>query len=413
MRKPLALGVTLIAAAVALTGCGSSGGTTTNPSGSTSAPADAGTITLWVDSNREPALRSVAEQFKADTGVTVELTIKENTTLVDDFINQARTGTGPDAIVVAHDNLGKLVQNGVVAPVELGATANDLEEVAVQAFTLGGQTYGVPYSTESLGLIRNTAMVSSAPATWDEMLTAAKATGATQPIAVGMDSAASASPYNLYPFQQSFGALVFPLAADGSYDPSKLAMGGEAGANFARWLAAQSQSGAININISNDIAKAQFSNGETPFIVTGPWNIADFKTAGIKYAIDPLPSAGGQAAGPFVGVQGFAMSAQAKNTVATQRFLVEYLGSESVQTALYETGNRPPANKAALAAAQSDPDTAAWGKVSATGVPMPNVPAMGGVWTDWGAAEAAIISGQSTDPAATWQTMVDKIDSGL
>lgn len=418
MRKPLGVGVTLIAAALTLTACGNGGTTTADPTTSTSAsvppaassaPADAGSITIWVDSNREPVLKPIAEQFKADTGVTVNLTVKDNSKIVDDFITQAPTGTGPDAIAVAHDNIGKLVQNGVIAPIELGSKAGDFEDVAVKGFTLDGKVYGVPYSTESLGLIRNKAMAATAPTTWDELIAASTAANAEQAVLIGMDSVASASPYNLYPFQTSFGAPVFEQAADGSYDSSKLAMGGEAGAAFATWLKTQSDAGHININISNDIAKEQFTTGKSPFFVTGPWNIADIKAAGIDYAIDPLPSAGGQTAAQFVGVQGFAMSAKAANTVATQKFLVEYLGGEEAQTALYKLGNRPPANSAALEAAKADADTAQWGIVSANGVPMPNVPAMGSVWEDWGATEAAIISGKSTDPAADWEAMVTAI----
>ena len=83
-----------------------------------------------------------------------------------------------------------------------------------------------------------------------------------------------------------------------------------------------------------------------------------------------------------------------------------------MQTALYKVGNRAPALTASFTAAQSDADVAAFGKVGASGVPMPNVPAMDNVWSDWGKAEAAIIKGDA-NPAGTWQAAVDAIQKKI
>lgn len=419
MRKFLAVTATVAASALALTACGSNtpgtGASSAAPSGSKSAStaAAAGAITMWVDSNREPALKTVAEQFKKDTGVTVNLVIKENSKIVDDFITQAPSGQGPDAIISAHDNVGKMVQNGVIAPVELGNTKASYQEVAVKGFTYGGKTYGVPYATENLALIRNTKLAAAAPKTWDEAVAAGKASKAQFPILVGGDDATKASAYNLYPLQMSFNAPVFGTDVNGSYDPSKLTMGGTNGANFAKWLSAQAKAGIFKLSITNDVAISEFAAGKSPYIVTGPWNVQKIKDAKIAYSIEAIPSAGGQVAAPFVGVQGFVMSAYSKNTVATQKFLVEYLGTEKVQTELFKIGNRAPANKAAFEAAKSDKDVAAFGAVAAAGVPMPNVPAMNGVWADWGNALTQIVDQKAADPAATWQTMVTTLETKL
>lgn len=413
MRKLFTLGATLaVAGTLALSACGG-GGSTTTTTPSESAPADSGKIVLWVDSNREPVLAPVAEQFKADTGVSVELVVKDNSKIVDDFTTQAPSGQGPDAIITAHDNIGKMVQNGVIAPLELGTSAADLQEVAVKAFTYEGQVYGVPYSIENLALIRNTDLAPTAPATWDEAVAAGQSAGKTFPILVGGDDPTKASAYNLYPFQQSFGAPVFELAADGSYDATKLGMGGENGKAFAAWLDAQAKAGILKLSITNDVAIGEFVAGNSPFIVTGPWNLDKVKTAGINYAIDPIPAAGPNPSAPFVGVQGFAMSAYSKNEVAVQKFLTEYIAAEDTQTALYKDGNRAPANKAAFEAAKADPDVAAFGAVGATGVPMPNVPAMNGFWADWGNAETEIVDQRTADAAGTWDAMVAALQSKL
>lgn len=418
------LGLTgLAAGAVALSACGSNSSTTSSSSTSTSTSvttpstsgsggaADAGAITVWIDSNRQPVLKPVAAQFKQDTGVTVNLVVKDFAKINDDFITQAPTGKGPDAIVAAHDGTGRLVENGVVAPLELGDTSAFLP-VAVQGFTYEGKVYGVPTSIENIAIVRNTALASSTPKTFDEMIAAGKqavaAGKAKYPFLVGLDAKAS-DPYHLYPFQASFGAPVFARNSDGTYDPSKLAMSGANGDKFAAWLKREGAAKVLNLNISADIAKGQFLAGAAPFFITGPWNIPDIKAKGIKYAIDPIPTAGGQAATPFVGVQGFLMSAKSNNPIATQKFLVEYLGSEKVQTALFKVGLRAPANKAAYAAAKSDADVAAFGAVGEKGVPMPNVPAMAQVWADWGATQAQLIGGKAADPTRAWESMCTSI----
>ena len=48
--------------------------------------------------------------------------------------------------------------------------ADGFSEVAVQAFTYEGQTYGLPYAVENIALVRNTDLVPDAPATFEEMV---------------------------------------------------------------------------------------------------------------------------------------------------------------------------------------------------------------------------------------------------
>ena len=141
-RRAFTLSMSGAIAAFALTACGGSG---SNSGSSSSATGSAGgssssedltkggatTITMWVDQNRQEPLQAVAEDFKEDTGITVELVVKDNSTMKDDFITQNPTGEGPDVIVGAHDWIGSLVQNGTIEPLELGERAGDFVESSV------------------------------------------------------------------------------------------------------------------------------------------------------------------------------------------------------------------------------------------------------------------------------------------
>jgi arabinogalactan oligomer/maltooligosaccharide transport system substrate-binding protein len=401
-RSLMMTGAMAAATAIVLSGCAAA---------EPEAPVFEGSLTVWVDADRAGVLEDIAAQFEEERGVTVELVTKDFGAVRDDFITQAPTGNGPDIIVGAHDWLGKLVQNGVVAPLELGDKAGEFQEVAITAMSYEGQNYGLPYSVENIAMLRNVDLAPDVPATFDDLIAAGEASGAEYPFLVGLDPAA-ADPYHLYPLQASFGAPVFEITADGTYDPTALALGNEGGEAFAIQLAEWGAAGILNTNISGDIAREEFVAGKSPFFLTGPWNLPAIQEAGINYSIDPIPSAGGETASPFVGVQGFFISSRSENTLAANEFLVNYIGTEAVQTALYEVGGRAPALLTAFEAAKSNADVAAFGEVGANGNPMPNVPAMDVVWSDWGSTEVAIINGQG-DPVELWRAMVESIQSKI
>ncbi|WP_418607963.1 sugar ABC transporter substrate-binding protein [Georgenia sp. SUBG003] len=364
-------------------------------------------MTIWTDETRKDAVEAAATAFEEETGATVETVLKNFEDIRADFLAQVPTGEGPDITVGAHDWLGEMTANGVVAPIELGDKASEFETVAIEAFTQDGQVYGLPYAVENIGLIRNTALAPEAPATWDDAVAAGQAAGTKYPVLIQVSE--EGDPYTMYPLQTSFGAPVFVQNDDGSYSP-ELALGGEPGNAFAQWLAAQGEAGTLDTAITYDIAVEAFANGESPFIIGGPWMIASFE--GLDLAVDPIPSAGGEPAQPFAGVQGFYVNAKSENALLANDFLVNFMSTEEAQLALYEAGDRPPALVAAADSASSDPVTAGFREVGTNAVPMPSIPEMGAVWNFWGVTEAAIVSG-SQEPVAAWEKMVSDIQGAL
>ncbi|WP_251151562.1 extracellular solute-binding protein [Cellulosimicrobium sp. Marseille-Q4280] len=407
MRRSILLAAALTTT-LALAACssGESGDeTTTEPEETASST---GSLTVWVDETRQDAVTAAATSFEEETGTSVEVVLKNFEDIRADFLAQVPTGEGPDITVGAHDWLGELTTNGVVAPLELGDKASEFETVSLQAFTQDGQVYGLPYAIENIALIRNTQLAPEAPATWDDAVAAGQAAGTTFPILVQSDND-KGDPYTHYPFQTSFGAPVFTQNEDGSYS-SELAMGGPEGQAYATWLGEQGAAGVLSQDTTYDIAVEAFKNGESPFIVGGPWMIESFE--GMDLSIDPIPAAGDQAAQPFVGVQGFYLSAESENAIVANDFLVNFLSTEEAQLALYQAGNRPPALTAAAdSAASSDPIVAGFRAVGAEAVPMPSIPEMASVWSFWGVTEAAIVSG--ADPVATWDKMIADIEGAI
>jgi len=407
MRRSILLAAALTTT-LALAACssGESGDETTTEPEETA--TSAGSLTVWVDETRQDAVSAAAASFEEETGTSVDVVLKNFEDIRADFLAQVPTGEGPDITVGAHDWLGELTTNGVVAPLELGDKAAEFETVSLEAFTQDGQVYGLPYAIENIALIRNTQLADEAPATWDDAVAAGKDAGTKFPILVQSDND-KGDPYTHYPFQTSFGAPVFTQNEDGSYS-SELAMGGPEGQAYAEWLGEQGEAGNLSQDTTYDIAVEAFKNGESPFIVGGPWMIDSF--ADMDLSIDPIPTAGGEAAQPFVGVQGFYLSAESKNAIVANDFLVNFMSTEEAQLALYDAGNRPPAlTSAADSAASADPIVAGFRAVGAEAVPMPSIPEMASVWSFWGVTEAAIVNG--ADPVATWDKMISDIEGAI
>jgi len=372
-------------------------------------------LTIWADDTRYAPVRAAADSYiAANPGVTIDVVEKNFEDIRPDFNAQVPTGAGPDITVCAHDWLGELVANGVVAPITLGAAQAAFEPVAIGAFTWDGQVYAVPYAIENIGLLRNTDLAPNAPATWDEMLAMSEAAGSQFPVL--LQTTSEGDPFHFYPLQTSFGAPVFTQNPDGSYT-NQLGLGGENGEAFANWLSEQGAAGVLSTDIDWNIVVQNFADGNSPFWITGPWGPTQdaVAAANLNLAVDPIPRPGSYNASPFVGVQGFCLSSQSDNALLANDFLVNYIGTNDVQLALAAAGGRPPALTAAQAAAFAADESGlmeGFARVGADGVPMPNIPEMGEVWAFWGVTQADIIEG-APDPAGRWDQMVQDIQGAI
>ena len=406
-----ALGLTACSANNAETQASGTSGNSTSESGGVS-KADGSSLVVWTDAERAPVLRELGEKFKNETGVALEIVQKNFEDLRSDFIAQVPTGEGPDITVGAHDWLGAFVSAGVVDTVDLGESAAEIQDVALDAFTYDGQVYGLPYAVEAIALIQNVDLVGEdAPATWDEMLQMAQDAGVERPIAM-YTNGESGDGYTMYPLQMSFGAPVFSQLEDGSYT-AEIGMGGENGIKFAQWLYDNGQAGnkSISTTVDYDTGNELMTSGQSAFIIQGPWVVSLYQDAGLNIAVHPVPTAGGAESSPFVGVQGFYVSSQAKNPLLANEFLMKYIGTYEGQKALYEAEPRIPAWESLAEEVTDDSVTSGFLASAKNGVPMPSIPEMGTVWDFWNAAEAQIING--AEPEKTWTDMISNLENSL
>jgi maltose-binding protein MalE len=354
-------------------------------------------LVIWADETRASVLEPIADEFAAAEGITVEVVEIPNDEIRSQFSIAAPAGEGPDIVTGAHDWLGEFVSNGVVAPIDLGADEELYAPVAIEAFTYDGALYGVPYAIENIALIRNVDLVPETPATFEDLEATALALQADGtvdvPLGVQQDPA---DPYHNYPLFSALGGYVFGENEDGTYNADDVGIDSPGGLAAAQKFADWSNEGLISKDVSQDIMKEAFSTGKSPFVITGPWNVGDFTDAGVNFVVEPVPPVEGGTPEVFVGVQGFMQSAFSENPDLATTFMVDYLGTEEVQLALFEAGGRPPAMLSAYEQVSSDPLIQGFGAAGQLGTPLPAIPEMSAVWESWTDAYALIFTG--TDP---------------
>ncbi|MEP7291021.1 MAG: maltose ABC transporter substrate-binding protein, partial [Chloroflexota bacterium] len=351
-------------------------------------------LTLWVyDDGRLEVLNQLGEAFEAEYGVPLHVEVVDLSEIRNAMTLGAASGEGPDMIIIPHDNLGPIVENGAAAPIDLGDKAASYLSSAIDAFTYNGELYGLPLAVENIGFFRNTDLVPEAPTTWDEV-----AQIGTELVDSGEADSAIGLPdltYNSYPIYTAFGGYIFGRDENGSFTPDDIGMSNEGMVEGLSWIQSLVDAGAVSENIDWETAHVQFETGRSPFILTGPWAINRFDTAGVPYAVSGFPAAaeGDDPGYPFLGVQGLVINANKDNVLLAQIFAVDFLATEANYQAIFDAEPRPSA-WASIFEAASDPNTAGFNEAGVSAVPMPSIPAMGFVWDAWVNAGALVVQGE-------------------
>lgn len=363
-------------------------------------PAEEGVLTMWVQRLAVPAVTEAGRQFTEKYNIPVSVQELEFGQIRDQLKTAGPAGEGPDIIAGAHDWLGELVTNGLVEPLDLAAVQSNFDPVTIEAFTYEGNVYGLPYALEAIALLYNKDLVPEAPKTWEELKTIAKQLQDEGKVDQGF-VLMQGDPYHSYPLWTGFGGYVFKQNPDGSYDPSDVGLDNPGGIKAITEIDQMIKDGLLRPDITGQIGETLFSTGKSAMTVGGPWRLADLRKAGINYGIAPLPMMEQQPA-PFVGSQGFMVSAFGKNKDIAKAFLTEFMAADEPMRAMYEADPRIPAwlpvqREVAASTDPNDLDIAAFAQSATLGVPMPAIPQMSAVWEDWTKAINLVFQ-QQEDP---------------
>ncbi len=237
--------------------------------GVTRADAD---LVIWADETRVEPMEELGARFEEEQGITVAVQELPFEDIRDQVQVAAPAGEGPDVFVGAHDWIGELQANGIIAPVDLAGREGDYQDVAIEAVTVEGQVYALPYAVENLALYRNTDLVPEAPATWEEVVEIAnrlEAEGAVeQGLVVPQD--AESSPYHNHPLFTGLGGYLFGRTPEGELNPDDVGIDSEAGLAAASQFAEWYSSGLLDTSVDGALMQELFGSGQAAFAISGP-----------------------------------------------------------------------------------------------------------------------------------------------
>ena len=370
-------------------------------------PAEGGLV-IWVDGQVAEVFEGIGNSFTDEYEVPITVEQVPFGDIRDQFKVAAPAGEGPDIIIGAHDWLGELVINGLLSEIDLGDKESELVELGLSAFTYDGKLYGMPTQTENVALVRNTDIVPDAPETWQDVMATCEALGDSVELCFALQQG---DPYHFFPVQSSFGGGVFGRDSAGSYDPTQVEIDSDGSIAAASFMKEMVDAGYVQADTDHEVSNALFDEGQAAFIITGPWSLNRLSDAGVPYAISALPE-GSEAAGPFLGVQGFMVSAFSEDPLLAQVFLSEYVATEEVMAEIVSGDPRPSAFAAVREGQQDDEALQGFIDAGANGQPMPAIPEMASVWSSWGDALTLIQQGQE-EPDVAFQNAAEQIRTAI
>ncbi len=345
-------------------------------------------------------LKTIAGQWAKDTGN--EVNVVKSTIDFQQEAMAAQSGKFDIMFGLPHDNLGTFYKANLLAEVPAGTINNaDYNPVSIRATTLGGKQLAIPVAIETYGLFYNTDKVKTAPATLEDLVTAAKANGGFA--------------YDINNFYYSFAFL----SANGGYvfkdngtalDPQDIGLGNEGavkGWDFLQKLVTVNK--FMDKAIKGDIAEGLFTKKQTAFFISGPWSVAGLKKAGVNFAVAPIPSLAGGTPKPFVGVQAAFVNSKSANQKAAFD-LLKYMAQKTDK--LYKVGNRLPVLNSVANSdeVKNDPILSGFIASSKNGIPMPNIPEIQTMWDPGSKALQALLANKLTPQAAGAQVVAQMKD---
>jgi len=370
--------------------------------------SEPGKLIVWCDETRAPALAEAAQKFTAAYGVPVEVQEVPFGDIRGNLAVTAPTGEGPDVIIGPHDWIGELIYNGLLEPLVLPADLlAQFDPASLEAFSWAGELYGLPYATECVALIYNKDLVPEPPATFEELIEIAKVLTDPEKGQYGF-LIQQPDPYHTFPLHSAYGGYVFGATPEGTLDPCDIGLDNEGSIKGAMLLDRLVKEGIEFAGADYQTVTGLFNEGLLAMFIGGPWTLPDIQAAGINYGVAKIPPIEGNIPRPFVGVQGFMISAFSESRLLAHMFLKDFLATKEVMLAIYERGQRPPAYLPALAELADNPDIQAFAASAADGIPMPKIPEMGSVWGAWSDALELIVS-QKLGPEEAMKNAAEQI----
>ncbi|WP_370149574.1 extracellular solute-binding protein [Exiguobacterium profundum] len=395
--KKLVAGLSVSVMAIgALAACG--GGTDSDSSSNTS--GDGGKpdkIVIWEDTEKAETTKAAAKAFEEKEGVKVEVKEVKMTDQQKKVALDGPADKGPDIILLPHDQIGTVVDQGLITELKDGEKALEpFIDTAKSAVTFDGKVYGYPKAVETPILLFNKDELKEAPASMDDLYkvsTEQKKDGKYGFLALWDNF------YFAHGVVAGFGGYVFKEDG-GALDPADIGLNNEGAVEGFEYIGKWYEEGLFPkglIGESGGQAMDQlFTEKKAHSVMNGPWAVAGYTDAGVNLGAAPMPTLpNGEPIKTFMGVKTYALSAYTENQEWAEMFLQELTNEENA-LAMFEAYNEIPP----VAALESN-ETITSNEVAkavfdqaTNAIPMPNIPEMGQVWEPMAQALQLVATGK-------------------
>jgi multiple sugar transport system substrate-binding protein len=396
-------------------GPASSAGATGSAGAATQAPAISpaaslsGSLTVWAMGNEGVKLKVLADAFMAlHPGVTVNVTPVDWGQAVAKLQTAIAGKQTPDVSQMGTDMMGQFAATGALEAVPANFDPATYFQSAWDTNIVNGTVYGVPWYVETRLLYYRTdvaqkAGITAAPATWDELMTMAKAMQATGGAKWGI-SLGTKNWQEYLPFLWSAGGAV--MNDQGAYVLNS-AEAVKALTYYQSFFT--DKLSPTTVPEGFDITPA-FVSGTHPMFFSGPWHLGLLKEAGgagfeTKWTTALMPK--DASATSFIGGSNLVVYKNSPNKDLAWAF-VQYLSEPATQLAWYAAVTDLPAVQSAWtdASLTGDPNVVKFGEQLKTTMAQPAT----ATWSELGTALNATLEKMNTG-AMTPQAAADEMQA--
>lgn len=383
-------GMTAVAALAGCVGVQESDSTQTpGDSGETDASGDetatdtpagpAGEATLWYARSDAEAktLKSNIETFNEQSRHNA--TGSDLADLQKKLTSAVPAGQGPQAFGWAHDLAGDYFERGFLSDQsdQLDVSLDNFTDTAQAAATYDGNTIGLPFSAETVGLLYNKELVDEPPETLAEMTSIMEEyhDPANNQYGLGYPL----NPYFMSAWAHAYGGFYFDPSAD-----EPLGLSNEKTLQGFRTVIEDLFPYSPKDPEYGPQAAA-FADGNAPFAINGPWYLGTIAEKGIDAGVAKLPAPEGGSPEPYTGISLWYFTSQMDeneaNAEAARSFAEWYTTNEDLHMDLAETHGFIPVLDSIADADGLPSKVQGFSEAVSQGRMTPADPRMNQVWT--------------------------------
>ena len=235
--------------------------------------------------------------------------------------------SGPDIFWASRGTFLQYAKGGVLADLSdllTGEAKQDFSQPSIDAITVDGKEYAMPFEQEPVALLYNTDLLQKAgvqvPKTWDELLAACEKLKVAHLIPIVIEPQPGAyENFTWYPFLWQTGSDVTnPEMTKATFDSPGTAKA----LDLWRTLIQKGYAPRTATDITANVVSTPFGSGQAAMEVVGMWAIQQLQSAApnIKFDFAPLPTPNGANPITIYGGWSQAINAKSKNLALAKEF---------------------------------------------------------------------------------------------